>query len=141
MREKDTEDKAKLIGTPEALSPELLEAGCEQGRTTDYPYGFPSDMWATGCAMFAAFSEFDLVLERLGPSRLQDLQAQQQNAVKNFDFCMGRIAVRKSLGESSAFILFRKTLKGMLTLDPSERLTPEAGMALFLESRPLPFLV
>ena len=135
MREEDIEERRAFCGDYEAMSPELLEARRMSKLT--YPYGSSSDVWAAGTAMFAAFSKCDLVLKKEDSNWIWDLQAQQQNAVEGFDHRMGW----KWHGESSAFILFRKTLKGMLTLDPSERLTPEAGMALFLESRPLPFLV
>jgi serine/threonine protein kinase len=126
MREDNTDERAVFCGTSELISPEILNA-C---GSNNYPYGSPSDVWGAGCAMFNAFNDLDLVLDRPGPGKLENLKTQQKAAVENFDSRMNKIATRKGLPESEALTLFHKILKGMLTLDPSERLTPEAGTAL-----------
>jgi serine/threonine protein kinase len=134
MKKGDIEQNRESVGTPDYVSPELLESLIRKSDTI--PYDFPSDMWATGCLLFFAFSRIRLVtFSRGDPQCAVNLESQQKDGVRRFDANMTTISVNKGLDPSNALTFFQSTLKFMLDLDPTQKLAPEEGKTRFSENR------
>ncbi len=131
MREGDKEASFMLCGTPFSMSPELLSAFNSAGGS---PYGSASDVWATGCAMFKAFSGCALFEDE--PLKRWVSGAQQKNLPNKLGTLLRRVSLRKASSNSNNLLLFNKVLTKMLELDPAKRLTPEEGIVLLTGEEP-----
>ncbi len=130
MKVGDVEKSSQFSGTPNFLSPELLAADDETQSVKYYPYGFFSDMWALGHAMFGAFGRCALFETGAPATWKANLQAQHLRVQESLDSEMRILSSEKGLQSSNDLALFQTLLKGMLRLDPEERLSPEAGVDL-----------
>lgn len=122
MQEGDKQELSILCGTPKAMSPELLQAYNDAAEF--YPYASSSDVWAAGCVLFQVFSGFQLFPGEQVLGWVPRLQFQQKMLPTELDPLLFNISRKKSLG-SRDLLAFNKALKGMLELDPAQRLAPE----------------
>ena len=133
MEIEDKKAYSILCGTPQSQSPELVAA--YRGETLikeHYPFGSPSDVWATGCAMFQAFSRVAL-FSGMSSNWMPELQDQQKTLRVRLTGLLGEICREKADQKPGDLSLFNAALTRMLELDPEKRLTPEEGITVLFE--------